>query len=258
MPVLFLDTNLPENDARDRVLTNHLYGGDEHYRLCQEVILGFGGVAILSALGYAGIRIFHMNEGHSAFVTLALLEQRVGFQPVDEHLLETQVEAVRQRCVFTTHTPVPAGHDRFSIAGVQKVLGEERATTLTQMQLMDRELNMTELALRLSGFVNAVSMRHGEVSRAIFPGYSIEAVTNGVHAVAWTSPAFCDLFDRMIPQWRRDNGYLRYAVGTPLSEIRQAHARAKKDLLQQIRWLSGVQLDRKDLYHRFRTARDGL
>jgi glycogen phosphorylase len=245
VPVLFLDTNLPENDARDRVLTNHLYGGDEHYRLCQEVVLGFGGVAILRALGYSGIQIYHMNEGHSAFVTLALLEQRSGFQPSGERLLETQVEAVRQECVFTTHTPVPAGHDRFSAALVEKVLGEGRATTLKQLQLMDRELNMTELALCLSGFVNGVSMRHGEVSRAMFPGYKIEAVTNGVHAVAWTSPPFCALFDRLIAHWRRDNCYLRYAVGIALSEIRQAHAQAKKDLLQQVRWLTGIQLDEK-------------
>ena len=245
VPVLFLDTNLPENDARDRVLTNHLYGGDEHYRLCQEVVLGFGGVAMLRALGYGGSRIFHMNEGHSAFVTLALLEHGSGLQPMDDHLLEAQVEAVRQQCVFTTHTPVPAGHDRFPAALVQRVLGEGHSTTLNQMRLLESELNMTELALRLSGFVNGVSMRHGEVSRAMFPAYPIEAVTNGVHAVAWMSPPFCALFDRLIAQWRRDNCYLRYAVGIPLSEIRQAHAQAKRDLLQQVRWLTGIQLDEK-------------
>ena len=244
VPVLFLDTNLQENDARDRVLTNHLYGGDEHYRLCQEVVLGFGGLAMLRALGYGGTRIFHMNEGHSAFVTLALLEQRVAMQPADR-FAETQAEAVRRQCVFTTHTPVPAGHDRFPPQLVHKVLGEGRAGILNQLGLLNRELNMTELALRFAGFVNGVSMRHGQVSREMFPGYNIEAVTNGVHAVAWISPPLQALFDRAIPQWRRDNCYLRYAVGIPFAEIRQAHAQAKRDLLRQVRWLTGIQLEEK-------------
>lgn len=244
VPVLFLDTNLPENDAQDRILTNHLYGGDEHYRLCQEVVLGFGGVAMLGALGYENTLIFHMNEGHSAFVTLALLEQRTDAQKCDGSA-ETHAEEVRRQCVFTTHTPVPAGHDRFPSPLVDKVVGEQRTAVLKQLRLLNQELNMTELALRLSGFVNGVSMRHGEVSRNMFPGHNIEAVTNGVHAVAWTSPPFADLYDRAIPQWRRDNCYLRYAVGIPLSEIMQAHAQAKRDLLQQVRWLNGIQLDEK-------------
>jgi glycogen phosphorylase len=244
VPVLFLDTNLPENDARDRVLTNHLYGGDERYRLCQELVLGFGGVAMLRALGYGSTRIFHLNEGHSAFVTLALLEQRLGMQPSQDGFVEAQADEVRQQCVFTTHTPVPAGHDRFSIPLVNEVLGDARTGLLSEMKLLQSELNMTELALRLAGFVNGVSMRHAEVSRAMFPSHNIEAVTNGVHA-AWASPPFCALFDRAIPQWRRDNWYLRYAVGIPLSEIREAHAQAKRDLLQQVSWLTGIQLDEK-------------
>jgi len=245
IPVLFLDTNLPENDPRDRVLTNHLYGGDERYRLCQEVVLGFAGVAILRALGYGNTRIFHLNEGHCAFVTLALLEQQREMRSGQDGLTDSEVEEIRRQCVFTTHTPVPAGHDRFSIPLVGEVLGENRAGLLKQLNLLQVELNMTELALKLSGFVNGVSMRHGDVSRAMFPNYSIEAVTNGVHAFNWASPPFRALFDRAIPQWRRDNAYLRYAVGIPLEEIRQAHAQAKRDLLQQVRWLTGIQLDEK-------------
>ncbi len=244
VPLLFLDTALEENDARDRVLTDHLYGGDERYRLCQEVVLGFGGLAILRALGHSQIRVFHMNEGHSALITLALLEER-GNARADHGHAESEVEAVRRQCVFTTHTPVPAGHDRFPTSLVNEVLGETRATALDHVKVLNGELNMTELALRFSGFVNGVSMRHGQVSRGMFPGYDVEAITNGVHAVAWTSPPFCQLFDRMIPEWRGDNCYLRYAVGIPLTEIRQAHTRAKKDLLQQVRWLTGTQLDDK-------------
>jgi starch phosphorylase len=102
---------------------------------------------------------------------------------------------------------------------------------------------MTELALRLSGFVNAVSMRHREVSREMFPGYPIEAITNGVHAVAWASAPFAALYDRAIPEWRQDNCYLRYAIGIPVGDIQRAHQDAKRELFQQIRWLTGTQLD---------------
>jgi starch phosphorylase len=185
-----------------------------------------------------------MNEGHSALITLALLEERRKAQP-DNGYTEAEVEAVRRQCVFTTHTPVPAGHDRFPSSLVAEVVGEARLAALDQLKVINSELNMTELALRFSGFVNGVSMRHGQVSRGMFPAYDVEAITNGVHAVAWTSPPFCALFDRTIPEWRGDNLYLRYAVGIPLGEIRQAHMQAKKDLLQQVRWLTGAQLDEK-------------
>jgi starch phosphorylase len=244
VPLLFLDTDLEENEPRDRVLTDHLYGGDEHYRLCQEAVLGFGGMAMLRALGHSGLRVFHMNEGHSALITLALLEEQSGTRSA-RAISEKEVEAVRRQCVFTTHTPVAAGHDRFPSELVHQVLGEARTAALSQMRVMNSELNMTELALRLSSFVNGVSMRHGEVSRDLFPGYNVGAITNGVHAAAWTSAPFCALFDRALPEWRRDNCYLRYAVGIPPAEIRQAHAQAKKDLLHQIKWLTGTQLDEK-------------
>lgn len=242
VPLILLDTDLEENETQDRALTGHLYGGDEHYRLCQEVVLGFGGVAMIRALGYSDVRIYHMNEGHSAFVAFALLEQQAngwagqGFSDID-------VEAVRRQCVFTTHTPVPAGHDRFHTDLIYKVMGGERAAMLSRMQVLNGSLNMTELALRLSGFVNAVSMRHREVSREMFPGYPIHGITNGVHAVAWTAAPFAALYDRAIPDWRHDNCYLRCAIGIPLRDIQRAHQDAKKELFQQIRWLTGTQLD---------------
>lgn len=244
VPILFLDTDVEENDPRDRIITDHLYGGDQHYRLCQETVLGFGGVAMLRALGFLGLKVFHMNEGHSALITMALLEERARLQRA-QGFTENDLEAVRRQCVFTTHTPVPAGHDRFNADLVCQVLGETRFGALHQLGITNGELNMTELALRLSSYVNGVSMRHREVSRALFPGYSVGAITNGVHAVEWTSPPFCALFDQAVPEWRRDNCYLRYAVGIPPGEIRLAHAQAKRDLLQHVRWLTGVQLDEK-------------
>src|SRR4030095_16190410 len=163
VPLFFLDADLPENDSADRGLTDFLFGGDEHYRLCQEAILGLGGVAMLRQLGYRDIRVFHMNEGHSALATLALAEEQTSSRS-DRPFTEIAVEAVRRRCVFTTHTPVPAGHDRFPAELVYQVLGNGRAGALAQLQLMDGSLNMTELALRFSRFVNGVSMRHGEIS----------------------------------------------------------------------------------------------
>ena len=242
VPLFLLDTDLEGNTPQDRLLTDHLYGGDEHYRLCQEAILGFGGLAMLRALGYQNVRVFHMNEGHSAFITLALLEEWLGAHP-RHSFAETDLEGIRRQCVFTTHTPVPAGHDRFRANLVRHVLGERCAATLDQMGVMNSELNMTELALRLSRYVNGVSLRHGEVSRSMFPGYDIDAITNGVHAVTWASSAFSALYDLVIPEWRRDNCYLRYAIGIPLQEIRKAHAQAKKELFHHVRWLTGMQLD---------------
>jgi starch phosphorylase len=244
VPLLFLDTDLDENESADRRLTDYLYGGDERYRLCQETILGIGGVAMLRLLGYNEIQVFHMNEGHSALATLALMEERTRHRP-QNRVSESEVKAVRRQCAFTTHTPVPAGHDRFNTELVGRVLGSERAGTLSQLNILNGSLNMTELALRFSGFVNGVSMRHGEVSRAMFPDHSIDAITNGVHAVTWTAAPMAALFDRAFPEWRADNCFLRYAIGVPLAEIRLAHRQAKIELLQQVRWLTGTQLDER-------------
>ncbi len=244
VPLLLLDTDLAENSPADRGLTDFLYGGDQRYRLCQEAILGLGGVAMLRVLGYAELQVFHMNEGHSALATLALLEEQIGSRP-ERSFSEPDVEALRGRCAFTTHTPVPAGHDRFDTGLIYQVLGDSRANMLARLQLLNGSLNMTELALRFSGFVNGVSMRHGEVTRNMFPNYRISAITNGVHAATWAAAPLAALYDRHMNGWRSDNCYLRYAVGIPLGEIRAAHEDAKKELLRQVRWRTGNQLDQK-------------
>jgi starch phosphorylase len=243
VPIYFLDTAVPENTPWDQSLTDRLYGGDDRYRLCQEVILGWGGLAMLRALGYHRVQAYHMNEGHSAFVVLALLEEQAWGRGL--HLLSrAENEAVRQRCVFTTHTPVAAGHDRFPLDLVREVLGDERNNFLTEVQCCSNgALSMTDLALNFSHYVNGVSMRHEEVSRTIFSNHSIDAVTNGVHAVTWTSTPFRRLYDKHIPQWRKDNLYLRYAVKLPLDEIRRAHTEAKQELLAQVEQRTGVRLD---------------
>jgi starch phosphorylase len=245
VPVYLLDTALEENSPWDRTLTDSLYGGDDHYRLCQEAVLGIGGVQMLRALGHREIETYHMNEGHAALLAVALAEQRLGGRPLSEATAE-DLEALRRQCVFTTHTPVQAGHDQFPRPLVERVLSPERVAALDRAgRFRDGVLNMTFLGLHASHFINGVGMRHGEISRGMFPQYLVRAITNGVHAVRWTAPSFAALYDRHIPAWRRDNLYLRYAIGIPREEIRLAHAEAKQKLLDEIREHAGVTLDPK-------------
>ena len=231
VPVLLLDTDLEENDPRDRGITDHLYGGDLRYRLCQEVVLGIGGVRMLRALGYAGIGRYHMNEGHSSLLAVELFAEELLATP-DRR--EEALDRVRRRCVFTTHTPIPAGHDQFPVDLAWSVLGPGPVGALRAMNCCEQALNMTSVALQLSTYVNGVTRRHGEVSRSMFPGYPISSITNGVHSVTWTSPPFRSLFDRSIPDWRRDGCSLRYAFSIPLPAIQAAHREAKRALIEEV------------------------
>ncbi|HYM13338.1 MAG TPA: alpha-glucan family phosphorylase [Bryobacterales bacterium] len=243
VPVYLLDAALPPNDAWDQRLTDFLYSGDNHYRLCQEVLLGLGGVEMLDKLGYTEITSYHMNEGHSALLALALIEEQLRGRSV-ESIKEDDMEAVRRQCIFTTHTPVPAGHDQYDPQLARQVLGDARTRLLEGTNCCHGGmLNMTYLALRCSHYINGVAMRHGEVSRGMYPRFPIHAITNGVHAVTWTSPPFQELYDRHIPEWRHDNLYLRYAIGISLDEIRAAHLRAKRALLEEVTRRTGVALD---------------
>ncbi len=231
LPVYLLDTDLPENAPEDRRLTDQLYGGDLRYRLCQEAVLGIGGVRILEALGHGQLRRFHMNEGHAALAVLPLIEQQRPPGPIGAG--DPGLNRLRNTCVFTTHTPVPAGHDQFPMDLVRRVLGPNETLQLEKLGQNDR-LNMTDLALRCSRFVNGVAMRHGEVSSHMFPNYPIGSITNGIHPATWASPPFRALFDRHIPDWRKDAFSLRYAVGIRRAEIAKAHAEAKRTLIQYV------------------------
>ena len=240
--VYLLDTALPENTDWDRSITDHLYGGDDHYRLCQEVVLGIGGISLLRQLGYTAISSYHLNEGHSAFLAFALLHNQTKGNIAQAS--GKDIEDVRNKCVFTTHTPVPAGHDQFTRDAVRRVLGPSFVQVLDLTNCCPNGLvNMTFLALRFSRYINGVAMHHGEVSRDMFPQYPVRAITNGVHAVTWTSDPFRNLFDRHIPEWRADNQYLRYAIGIPLREIQDAHAKAKERLMAMVLERTGMVLD---------------
>jgi len=245
VPVYLLDTDMPENAEQDRGLTDSLYGGDQRYRLAQEIVLGFGGFRLVEKLYPGQLETYHMNEGHSALLSLGLLERRLD-QSFAGRLKQLDIVGIREMCIFTTHTPVPAGHDQFPRSLVVQVLAHDHVALLDEAEAWEGDaLNMTYLALRFSGYVNGVAMRHGEVSRGMFPTYHISAITNGVHAITWTSPAFSELFDSYIPGWRTDNNYLRYAISIPLPSIRQAHAEAKGELFEAIAKSFGVQLDPK-------------
>ncbi len=243
VPVLFLDTDLPENDRRDRDLSHYLYGGDRRYRLCQEYVLGVGGVRMLRTLGYEHIDRFHMNEGHAAFLILQLFDEeldRTGGRKIKpEH-----IESVRRQCVFTTHTPVAAGHDKFPMDLVRKIIGRHRIWKIQEQLSGDSTtLNMTYLALNFSHYVNGVSKQHGRVSQEMFSTYRIDAITNGVHAATWTAQPFRKLLDRYIPAWRADNFSIRYALSVPPEEVWEAHMQCKLKLIRTIAKQQRVKLD---------------
>ncbi len=233
VPVFLLDTDLPENEPEDRTLTHWLYGGDTRYRLCQEVILGMGGVRVLRALGYTTLERFHLNEGHAGLLTLELLRERREKEGRAE-ISPEDIEAVRRQCVFTTHTPVAAGHDQFPLDLVDRVLGNREACGINDPICHQGNLNMTYLALTLSHYINGVAKRHGEVSRHLFASYKIDSITNGIHTATWTAQPLAALFDRYIPGWRQDSYSLRYALSIPGEAIWEGHGQAKRELIDYV------------------------
>jgi starch phosphorylase len=231
IPVFFLDSNIEGNSDWDRELTKYLYGGDQKYRLAQEIILGVGGVRMLRALGYSTIDRYHMNEGHAALSTLELYN------------LSNDVEKVREQCVFTTHTPVGSGHDRFDLSFAKPMIGNILPEFILKDVTFENKLNMTKLALFFSHYVNGVAKKHGEVSRIMFPGYSIDSITNGVHSTTWVSEPFKRLFDKHMPGWKADPYILRSAFSISKSEIWNAHMSAKKVLIDFVNKNYDVNMD---------------
>jgi len=225
VPIYFLDTHLEENPEWAHDLTNYLYVGD---RMRQEIVLGIGGVRALRALSYGLDKIekYHMNEGHSAFLTLELYREFGESIGWDDGL-------VREKCCFTTHTPIPAGHDKFHYNDFYEALnGENNIVPLHIKRLAgNNELNMTRLALSLSGYHNAVSRKHCEVTKSMFPHDTMDYVTNGVHIATWTSNHMQKVFDKYCMGWREDNTNLNKIFDVPCEEIREAHDKAKKELI---------------------------
>ena len=231
IPVLFLTTDVEGNDPEDRRITDFLYGGDETYRLKQEIVLGIGGIRILDALNIK-VKKYHMNEGHSSLLALELLK-RNNMNP----------DSVRNLCVFTTHTPVAAAFDRFQYGFLSEVLETEVPEETLRKYGGQDELNMTLLALNLSKYTNGVTEAHMEFSRRLFPGYHIQEITNGVHSYAWTCPQFRGLYDKHIPRWANEPELLVRVDSIPEEELWEAHVKAKQDLLDLVSYRSGIRMD---------------
>ena len=242
IPVLLLDTVLDENAPEDRDICRNLYGGDDAYRLNQEIVLGIGGYRLLRALGF-DIETYHMNEGHSALLALELLHghrRSNGGQSTVHPVYDPEI--ARQRCVFTTHTPVEAGHDRFPYDLVERKLAGTIDISALKAIAGPEGLNMTRLALNLSGYVNGVAKRHAEISQQLFPGYRVHAITNGVHVETWTCESFAQLYQDHFPNWRHEPEVLVRADGLDDAAVWEAHQRAKLDLLSRVSRETGTDL----------------
>ncbi len=247
----FLDTNVGENAAEDRGITDRLYTSDPYERLRQEAVLGLAGPLALEAAGHRSIRVHHLNEGHGALVPVGLLARRMAASDPGWTLAAAldggpgkEVTSVRRSCVFTTHTPVPAGHDRFSPEVARAVLGDALVDAIGALGCLeaDGSLNMTVLGLCFAGFFNGVSRKHAEVTRAMFPTHQVESITNGVHTATWAAPATAAVFDRHLAGWRADSQLLRYATDIPLAELRAAHDANKRALCDAARRRTGADL----------------
>jgi len=229
VPVIFLDTDHDGNVPEDREITFYLYGGNERYRLKQEAILGFGGVRMLDALGFK-VRKYHMNEGHSSFLSVELLRK-----------FGMDTEKVRELCVFTTHTPVDAGHDKFNYGLVSEVLETVDLEPLKKYGGAEI-LNMTCLALNLSNYVNGVAKRHQEISSKMFAGYEIHAVTNGVHSFTWTGESYRKVYDKYLPGWAIEPELLAKVDIIPDCDIWAAHEEQKQILIDYANLTAGSSL----------------
>ena len=252
VPVYLLDTDLEQNAVTDRTITDHLYGGDKRYRLCQESVLGIGGVRMLRALGHNEIKRFHMNEGHAALLTLELAYELsskawdMAYEQTKHTITTEMMRLVKPKCIFTTHTPVPSGHDKFPLQLVHQVItGYRDAFEEIEQKFCpeDLVLNMTYLALDNSRYINGVAKSHGQVAQLMFSKYDIHSITNGVHVSTWAAAPIAKLFDEHIPGWREDNPSLRYALNIPKRLIWAAHRQAKETLIGQVNQLTGIGLD---------------
>lgn len=234
IPIIFLDTDLPENAPEDRKITHHLYGGDDAYRFKQEIVLGIGGTRMLDKLGFE-IKKYHMNEGHSSLLTLELLKRyKRSIEEVWDEKLVWDTEKVRSLCVFTTHTPVAAGHDKFSYDLVQKVVSDGIPMDAIKEFGGQEHLNMSLLALNLSNYINGVAKKHGEISKGMFPGYDINTITNGVHSFTWTCDSFKRLYDKYLPGWANEPEIFVRVGRIPDGELWDAHMEAKIKLIDYI------------------------
>ena len=220
IPIYFLDTDIDENISEDRMITLRLYSGDKNHRILQESILGFGGIRFLDAYDFDSIEKFHMNEGHSSFLTLALLEK-----------YNKNEEKVKSMCHFTTHTPVAAGHDNFSTERCSNILNSLMPNDLNLPSIKNNRLHMTELGLYYSNTANGVSKLHGKVAQDQFPDFDIDYITNGVYHPHWIGDSFAELFDDYFKNWKINPNLLLNVDNIDNEKIISAHMQQKDELI---------------------------
>ena len=240
VPVYFLDTFHPKNTEKHLDLGLTLYGGDDWVRIRQEYLLGVGGLRLLDQLGH-DVDGLHLNEGHCTFALLEMLGK--GWTR----------EQLAKRVLFTTHTPVPAGHDRFEWGAVEEVLGDLLPSDAKQLVIdagdpeEGRRISMSHLAVALSGPVNAVSNLNAWVASSMFADHHIAPITNGVHHLTWTSPMMAELFDEHLHGWRGDPTKLAHAGKIPTEELVESRGIARKVLRELVQTSTGVRLDKNRL-----------
>ena len=230
LPTYFLDTRHPDNSPEHAGLGNRLYGGDDSMRIRQEYLLGVGGIRALQAMGHE-ITGLHLNEGHCTFAMLEMLHQ--GWSR----------DELSGRCLFTTHTPVPAGHDRFGWNEVENVLKELLPDDAKQLVEDENTCSMSHLGIALAGQVNAVSNLNAYVASGMFPGTHIHPITNGVHHETWTSLAIANLFDEHLTGWRADPTTLAHAGRIPDEPLEMARNDSRSVLRDLVRAATGVELE---------------
>lgn len=248
IPVYLLDADHEGNQPGDRSLTHHLYGGNQETRIGQEIILGIGGVRLLRVL-HLEPDVWHMNEGHSAFLAL----ERIREYSAQGVPFDTAWEAVKASTVFTTHTPVPAGHDQFSFELMDRYLGDyywqlgASRERILALGTVGQQFNMTRLAVHTSSKVNGVSKLHAEVSKELLHQWTpeipkqhvpVEAITNGVHTKTWLAPEMKQLFDRYLDaKWQSKISEIKVwdaALHIPDQEIWEAHQQIKKRMINYL------------------------
>jgi len=242
-----LDTNLKENTEEDRKLTKYLYYGHSEFRIAQEIVLGIGGTKILSDLGYKGIQKYHLNEGHGSFLILELLSDTKLHTHDEKKQIRDRYdfEGVKSKIIFTTHTPVAAGHDIFPVKQVKKIIGDNVEEELLDYVKKGNKINMTHIALDNSYYINGVAKKHAEITMKMFPEHHINSITNGIHSLTWVHPKMREVFDSYIENWFVDPSSLRFAKLIPKEELWSAHQHAKKDLIKYVNRKNNVKLSSK-------------
>ncbi len=243
VPIIFLDTNLPENSDYDRTITQHLYQGDHAYRIAQELVLGIAGNKFLGDLGFSGLEKYHLNEGHGSFLILELLSDTKIHHGQDDITKRYDFDKIKGMCVFTTHTPVEAGHDKFDPMLVKEIAGNNVEHELIDYFIKDGNVNMTHIALMNTHYVNGVGKKHAEVSRRMFPNHNIGSITNGVYSQGWVSEKHAGLYDKYIPDWRLDPASLRFALLIDSKELWDTHQACKEELINEVNTIAGTHLD---------------